>query len=127
MIRNHCDKLAVRGLTARVLDSIAEITVESIYVASVPRYLDCVADSALNTACCGLIFLRHARIKYLGYAVYHIVVLYGQQYGSAQILVALNVGGDADLVDYPRYLGLNIGSAFIVLLLRRLGYYVSAC
>ena len=44
IIRYHCDKLAVCGLAAVVLHGVAEIGVEGVNVASVPRDLNGVAD-----------------------------------------------------------------------------------
>ena len=50
IIRNHRDKLAICGLSAVVLDCIAEIGVEGIHVAAVPRDLDGV-EAELVKAC----------------------------------------------------------------------------
>lgn len=45
----HCNKFRVRGLSSVVLNSISEIGVEGINVASVPGYLDCVTYSSFNS------------------------------------------------------------------------------
>jgi len=44
IIRNHGDKLTIRGLTAIILNRISKIGIERIHVPSVPRDLDGVAD-----------------------------------------------------------------------------------
>ena len=61
IICDHRDKLTVRGLAAVVLHGIAEVGIESVNVASVPRDLNGVADSPLNAACGGLVFLENYR------------------------------------------------------------------
>ena len=61
----HCDKLAIGGFSAIVLDSITKVGVKGIHVASVPRYLNGVADSALNAACRCLILLGDGGVEHL--------------------------------------------------------------
>ena len=44
VIRDHGDELGIRGLAAVVLYRVAEVGVERINVAAIPRDLDGVAD-----------------------------------------------------------------------------------
>ena len=59
IIGYHRDKLAVRGLASVVLNGIAEVGIEGIHVASVPRDLDRVTDGTLDAACGGLISAKN--------------------------------------------------------------------
>ena len=58
-----------------------------------------MADGTLHTAGGGLEGLRHLGVQYLGDGVDHVHVVYGDDDGFPQILVALDMGGDADFVD----------------------------
>ena len=58
-----------------------------------------MADGALDAGRGGAEALGNLGIEHLGDGVDHVHVLDGQDDGLAQILVALDVGGDADLMD----------------------------
>ena len=73
----------LKVISSIILNCVAEIGVEGIHVAAIPRDLDCVADSALNAAGCGGILLCNGRVEYLSYGVYHLVVVDGHQYGTS--------------------------------------------
>ena len=49
LIRDHRDEFAVGRLAAAPLDGVAEIAVQHLDVASVPRDLDRVADRTLHS------------------------------------------------------------------------------
>ena len=61
LISYHCDELAVGGFTPQVMDGIAEVAVEGVYVSPVPCHLDGVADGALHPAGGGAVFLGDLR------------------------------------------------------------------
>ena len=52
----HRDEFAVGGFSAQVVDGIAEVAVEGIHIAPVPRHLDGVADGPLHAAGSGTVF-----------------------------------------------------------------------
>jgi hypothetical protein len=62
IIRDHSNKLRVCGLAAIILDSVAKVGIEGINVASVPSYLNGVADGSFHTGCGGLVLFRHGRV-----------------------------------------------------------------
>ena len=94
------DKFRVCGLSARVVDGVAENAVKNVNVAAVPRDLNSVADSAFNAGGSRAVFLRDGRIKQLRYAVHHIIVIYREDYCRAQVVIALDVRGNTYLMDY---------------------------
>ena len=58
-----------------------------------------MADGPLHPAGGGLEGLGHLGVQYLGDGVDHIHIVDGDDDGLPQVLVALDVGGDTDLVD----------------------------
>ena len=72
-----------------------------------------MADGPLHTAGGGAEALGHLRIKHLGHGVDDIHIVDGNDDGLPQVLVALDVGGDADLVDDGGYLGLQGGGVVL--------------
>jgi hypothetical protein len=56
IIGYHGDKLAIRRLSAVVLDGVAKVRIKRIHVASVPSHLYRVTDGTFNAACGGLVF-----------------------------------------------------------------------
>ena len=74
IIGDHRDEFRIRGLSAVILNGVAEIGIEGIDVTSVPRDLDGVADGALHAACGGLIFLRDAWVEDFGDRIDNIAV-----------------------------------------------------
>ena len=89
LVGNEGDEFAVCGLASARLHRVAEEGVEGINVASVPRYLDCVAYRTFHAACGGLVFLRNRRVENLGDRIDDIAILDSEQNGGAEILVAL--------------------------------------
>ena len=113
IISNHCNKFAIRGFTAVVLDGVAEVGVEGIDVAPVPRDLDGVTDGTLDAACGGLIFLCDRGVENFGDTVDYIRVLDGQEDRGAEILVALDVCRYAYLMYYACDLRLDVGGVAV--------------
>ena len=99
VVSYHGNKLTIGGLSAVVLYCVAKVAVQGIHVPSVPRHLNGVTDGTLHTAGRGGVFLCHRRVEDFGHRVDDVAVLDGEQNGGAEVLVALDVGGDADLVD----------------------------
>ena len=98
LIADHGDKLAVRGLAARALDRVTEVGAENVHVASVPRDLDRVANGPLHAGRGGFIHLRNGGIEHLRYRAHHVGRVHGHNDRAAQILITLDMGGNADLV-----------------------------
>ena len=55
-VSDHRDELRIGGLAPQVVDGIAEVAVEGIHVAPVPRHLNSVADGPLHAAGSGTVF-----------------------------------------------------------------------
>ena len=108
IIGNHRDKLAIRGFAAVVLYRVAEVGVECIHVASVPSYLDGVTDGALHSAGGRLVLLGDRRVQYFRYAVDHVAIADGEQDGCAEVLIAFDMRGNADLMNDARDLRFNV-------------------
>ena len=94
LVGNHRDELAVGGFSAQVMDGVAEVAVEGVHIAPVPRHLNGVADGALHPAGGGAVFLGDFRVQALGHGVDVLRLVHGEQDGIPQELVALDVGGD---------------------------------
>ena len=56
-VSDHCDELRIGGLAPQVVDGIAEVAVEGIHIAPVPRHLNGMADGPLNAAGSGTVFM----------------------------------------------------------------------
>ena len=94
LVSDHCNELAVGGFSAQVMDGVAEVAVEGIHIAPVPRHLDGVADGALHPAGGGAVFLGDFRVQTLGHSVDVLRLVHGEQDGIPQELVALDMSGD---------------------------------
>ena len=60
------NKFGIRGFSLGIADGIAEKSLQSIQVASVPGYFDGMADGPLHPAGGGLEGLCHLGVEYLG-------------------------------------------------------------
>ena len=100
VVGDERNEFGVGGLAAGGVDRVGEYAREYVDVAAVPGDLYCVADSTLHPGACGLVALRDRGIQQLGNAVYHLVVVDGEHYRGAQVVVALDVRRDSYLVDY---------------------------
>ena len=87
LIGDHCNKLTVGGLTAQVMDGIAEVAIEGIHVSPVPCHLDGVADGALHAAGGSAVFLGDFRVQALGHGVDVLRLVHGEQNGIPQELI----------------------------------------
>ena len=94
LVGDHRNKFAVRGLAAQVVDGVAEVAVQSVHIATVPRHLDGMADGALHTAGRRSVFLGDFRVQAFGHSVDIFRLVHGEQDGIPQELVALDVGRD---------------------------------
>ena len=56
LVGNHCNEFAVGRLAPQVVDGIAEVAVEGIHIAPVPRHLNGMADGPLHAAGGGTVF-----------------------------------------------------------------------
>ena len=81
------------------MNGVAEVGVQGLHVPTVPRHFNGMADGALYAAGCGLIFFGNGRVKNFGDGVDNLAVVDGQQNGGAQILVALDMRRNTDLMD----------------------------
>jgi len=57
LVSDHRDELRIGGLAPQVVDGIAEVAVEGIHIAPVPRHLNGVADGPLHAAGGGAVFM----------------------------------------------------------------------
>ena len=105
------DEFAVRRLALRVRHGVAEEALQRLQVAAVPRDLDGVADGALDARGRRGERLGHLRIEHLGDGVDNIHVIDGNQDRLPEILIALDVRRDADLVNDRGDHGLDVGVA----------------
>ena len=94
LVSYHRDELRIGGLSAQIVDGIAEVAVQGIHVAAVPRHLDGMADGALHPAGGGAVFLGDFRVQALCHCVDVLRLVHSEQDGIPQELVALDVGGD---------------------------------
>ena len=99
IVGNHGNELRIGGLAAAVLDGVAEIGVERVDVAAIPRDLDGVADGSLHTAGGGAEFLGDGGIEDLRDRIDDVIIVDRHDNGEAKILIALDVRGYADLMN----------------------------
>ena len=66
LVSDKGDEFGIRGFSLGITDGIAEKSLQSVQIASVPGYFDGVADGTLHAAWCGLEGLGHLRIQHLG-------------------------------------------------------------
>ncbi len=65
--------------------------------------------SALYARGCGFVLLGYRRVEQLGDAVYHFIVVDGEHYCRSEIMIALDMRGYADLVDYLGHGAFEVG------------------
>ena len=93
-VSDHRDELRIGGLAPQIVDGIAEVAVEGIHIAPVPRHLNGMADGALHAAGSGAVFLGNFRVEALGHSVDVLRLVHGEQDGIPQELIALDMGRD---------------------------------
>ena len=94
LVGDHGNELRVCGLSAQVVDGVAEVAVQGIHIAAVPRHLDGMADGALHPAGGGAVALGNFRVQALGHRVDILRLVHREQDGVPQKLVTLDVGRD---------------------------------
>ena len=94
LIRDHGDELRVCGLSAQVMDGVAEVAVQRVHIAPVPCHLNGMADGALHPAGGGAVALGDLRVQALGHRVDILRLVHREQDGVPQELVTLDVSGD---------------------------------
>ena len=94
LIGDHRNELAVGGLAAQVVDGVAEVAVQGVHIAPVPRHLNGMADGALHPAGGGAVALGDFRVQALGHRVDILRLVHREQDGVPQKLVTLDVGGN---------------------------------
>ncbi len=107
-IRNQRNKLTIRRLPLGIAHRIPKEPLQGIQIAPIPGYLDGVANRPLHPAGGRPEGFRYLGIEYLRDGVDHVHIVYRDDDGLPQILVALDVGGNADLVDDARDHGLEL-------------------
>ena len=95
-VRDQGDKLRIGGLSLGIADGIAEEPLQGIQIAPIPGDLDGVPDCPLHSGRRGAEGLRHLGVQDLGDGIDHVHVVHRDDDGLPQILVALDVGRDAD-------------------------------
>ena len=101
-VSDQGDKLTIRRLPLGIAHGIPKEPLQGIQIAPIPGYLDGVADGTLHPAGGRPEGFRYLGIEYLRDGVDYVHVVYRDDDGLPQVLVALDVGGNADLVDDPR-------------------------
>ena len=96
LVCNQGNKLTVGRLTFRITDRVPEKSLQGIQVASVPGYFDGVSDGTLYSGRRGIEGLGHLRVQHLGDGVDHIHIVDRDDDGFPQVLIALDMGRDAD-------------------------------
>ena len=100
-------EFGIRGFSLGIADGIAEKSLQRIQIPSVPGDFDGVTDGSLHSAGCGLEGFGYLGVEYLGDGIDDVHVVDGDDNGFPQVLVALDMGGDTDLVGWGVY-GINI-------------------
>ena len=109
IISYHRNEFRICGLTSIILNSVAEIRIERVHVAPVPRDLDGVADGSFDSRRCGLVFLCDGGVENLGDRVDNLAVVYCHDDCGAEILISLDVGGDFLGLFFTGFIALFIG------------------
>ena len=108
-VSDQGDEFRVRGFSFGIADCIAEKSLQGIQIPSVPGYFDGVSDSTFDSAGGGLKCFGYLGIQYFCDGVDDVHIVYRNDDGLSQILVALDMGGDADLMDDSGDQGLDAG------------------
>ena len=94
LVGDHRNELRVCGLSAQVMDGVAEVAVQRVHIAPVPCHLNGMADGALHPAGGGAVALGDLRVQALGHRVDILRLVHREQDGVPQELVTLDVSGD---------------------------------
>ena len=96
MVGDHGDELRIGRFSLAGIDRIAELLLQRVEVAAIPRDLNGVADGALHAGGGGAELLGHGGVQHLGHRVDDLHVVDRENDRLAEVLVALDVGGDAE-------------------------------
>ena len=91
LVGDHRNEFRICGLSAQVVDGVAEVAVQRVHIAPVPCHLDGMADGALHPAGGGAVALGDLRVQALGHRVDILRLVHREQDGVPQKLVALDV------------------------------------
>ena len=69
LVRNQGNKFGIRGFSLGIADGIAEKSLQSIQIASVPGHFDGMADGSLDASGGSLECFGHLGVQYLGYGI----------------------------------------------------------
>ena len=83
----HGDEFTIGGLALDAADGVAEELLQHLHIATVPGYLNGVADGTLHTGGGGVEALGHLRVEHLCDGIYHVQVIYGKDDGLSEILI----------------------------------------
>lgn len=111
-ICNHRDKLGVGRFGFADVDGVAEQVADGVDVAAGPGYLDGVADGAFHAGRRRFEALGDSRIERFCNCPENFDIVVNHRNGFTQILISLNVGGNADFVDDAGDVGVKI-TAFV--------------
>lgn len=99
LISDESDEFTVRGLSLAIAYGVSEIPLDHIQITPVPSNLDSVADCTLNSTGGGAETPGHLGVQLLGDCFDKGLVVNDQEDRFTQIIVALDMGRDTDLVD----------------------------
>ena len=108
LVGDHRNKFAVRRLATGIMYRISEIGIQDVHVAAVPCDLDRVPNRTLDARARCLILLCNARVKLLCDGIDDFRLLDCHDDRVPQIVVTLDVGGNADLVQNLRDLNAQV-------------------
>ena len=95
-VSNKRNKFGIRGFSLGIADGVAEKSLQSVQIATIPGHFDGVSDCTLYSAWRGLEGLCHLGIQYLGDGIDDVHIVDGDDDSLPQVLIALDVGRDAD-------------------------------
>lgn len=98
-VGDHGDEFAVCRLAFDVRHGVAEEFLQNLDIAAIPRDLDGMAYCTLDARRRCAEFFSDLGIQHLGDGIDYIHVVYRKYYRLAQVLIALYVRRNADLVD----------------------------
>ena len=96
LIGDEGDEFAIRGFSLGIADGIAEKSLQSIQIATIPGHFNGVADGTLHPAGRGLEGLCHLGVQDLGDGIDHIHVVYGDDLLDCLFLILM----DIDSIEY---------------------------
>ena len=99
VVCDHGDEFRVGRLPAGILDGVTEKAVQHVQIAPIPSHLDGMANGTLHAGGGSAVMLGNRGIKNLGNGIDDLVVLDHHNDGTAKILIALDMCGNANLMN----------------------------